>query len=191
MNEIRLFDVRDTHNPEGEEKRIVATLKSWGSRHALNVKMTDEMVTIRGTRCVLITWSSDKGEFKDRAWRVFLPLDTDMRTPGDLCAIKVLGSDGEWHWYPIPRRLVDRWLSQRLGNDFLPYVYNHHREFWEDLEGVMKGKYYTVPSWAQWALGSFQFHFLKKEVLELTEKGRKGRAFSSPSDWYLWLTQNA
>lgn len=181
------FNVRDHQSPEGEEKRIVATLKSWGARNADNVTMFNDVVSIGNKVSVVLTWHSPGGEFKARAWRVFLPLDSDMRTPDNVCAIQVKGSDGEWHWYPIHRRFVDRWLNQRLGNDFEPYLYNHHRDFWVDLGGYEVDKYHTVPSWAQWALGAFQFHFLREEVQVLVNNDPSS-THSSGWAWYESLT---
>lgn len=168
-----VFTVNSFEHPEGEEKRIVATLKSFGGRNSLNVDTYFGIQRIKDTNYAEITWESLGGAFKDRAWNISILIDRDIKAP---CAAKmyVVGKDGETHAYLLPKSYIEKYLPQRLGNDYVPTVANLYPEFWISIGGYQVTNhedtpvvYTTVPSRMQWGLGSIAYQFFKDEVSEL------------------------
>lgn len=165
------FDVRDIENPVGEEKRVVALLKSFGARNATNVNRTLTPCLYEGEPAVTVCWESAHGEFKERSWKVEVIFSKEMTAFGDMARVEVSGSDLKMHGYTIPFRTLNRFLRQRLGNDYLPTLYEESRDFWINIGGSKIEGYVTAPAWVQWGLGDFGFHALRTEIHELLKPG--------------------
>lgn len=182
---MKPFVVSDLNNPVGEEKRVVAALKSWGSRNADNVTAYEAVVTIGGVKYVEMMWASHKGEFNKRSWIVSVLFDSEMRSPG-LCKLTVSGSDDEFYTYLIPRSHIDKWISQRIGNDCIPDLFNDHQAYWLENGGYVVGGYVTMPAWAQWGLGAMYFHHLKVSVQQMLMRNDVtfGDSYKSIEEWY-------
>lgn len=177
ITDVEMFDIE---NPVGEQKRIVAGLKSFGARNYLHVMRSDSPVPELNSHEVI--WYSGGGHFKDRKWQVALLLEDTMRSPTSTALLSVTGANGEWYHYRIPRQLLDKFLTQRLGNDYIQYLSQVAPTIFTDLGGFKSGRFYTMPSNMQWALGHVGFQLFREDVQDAIRRRGKMSWPMSPSD---------
>lgn len=181
------YDKIDFTSPKGEEKRITATLRSYGARNPTNVVQRLRLVVIgegeEAEDLVEATWISYSGQYSERRWAVSVLFDTAMMTPGSTVKLDTTGSDGQRYHYTIPRAMFDKFLTQRAGYDYSEFLRQHHRSYWVHLGGYKDHDMYTIPVGTQWSLGQLGFHTLKDGVSKTFVSGDPAKVFPDISTW--------